>query len=73
MGTIDVISGGDGAKVEPDGTFEHHMQSGDYTLEVWEFAPPEPDGRTSVLRKFAAANIRLTDADLDGIEIHIPS
>jgi hypothetical protein len=73
MGTIDVIGGGGGTKMEPDGTFEHHVQSGDYILEVWEFAPPEPDGRTSVLRKFASANIRVTDADLDEIEIHIPS
>lgn len=73
MGTIDVIGGGGGAKMEPDGTFEHHVQSGEYTLEVWECAPPEPDGRTSVLRKFASANIRVTDTDLDGIEIHIPS
>jgi hypothetical protein len=73
MGTIDVIGGGGGPKMEQDGTFEYHVQSGDYTVEVWEFAPPEPDGRTSVLQKFASANIRVTDADLDGIEIHIPS
>jgi hypothetical protein len=73
MGTIDVIGGCGGAKMEQNGTFEYHVQSGDYTVEVWEFAPPEPDGRTSVHRKFASANIRVTDADLDGIEIHIPS
>lgn len=73
MGTIDVIGGGGGPTVGQDGTFEHQVQSGDYAVEVWEFAPPEPDGRTSVLRKFAATNIRVTNADLDGIEIRISS
>jgi hypothetical protein len=73
MGTIDGIGGGGGPKVGQDGTFEHQVQSGDYAVEVWEFAPPEPDGRTRVLRKFAATNIRVTNADLNGIEIHIPS
>jgi hypothetical protein len=73
MGTIEVIGGGGGPQMEQDGIFEHQVQSGDYVVEVWEFSPPEPDGRTSVLRKFAATNIRVTNADLDGIEIHIPS
>lgn len=73
MGTIEGIGGGSGPKMEQDGTFEHPVQSGDYSVEVWEFAPPEPDGRTSVLRKFASTNIRVSDADLDGIEIHIAS
>jgi hypothetical protein len=73
MGTIDGVGGSGGPKVEQDGTFEHQVQSGDYAVEVWEFAPPGPDGRTKVLRKFAATNIRVTDANLDGIEIHIPS
>jgi hypothetical protein len=73
MGTIDVIGGSGGSKMGQDRTFEHQVQSGDYAVEVWEFAPPEPDGRTSALRKFAATNIRVTNTDLDGIEIHIPS
>jgi hypothetical protein len=73
MGTIDVIGGSGGSRVGQDGSFEHQAQSGDYTVEVWEFAPPEPDGRTSALRKFAATNVRVTTADLDGIEIHISS
>jgi hypothetical protein len=73
MGTIDVIGGGGGPKVEQDGTFDCQVQSGDYSVEVWEFSPPEPDGRTSVLRKLADANLRVTDADLYGVEIHIPS
>ncbi|MGF7183898.1 hypothetical protein [Tunturiibacter psychrotolerans] len=73
MGTIDGVGGSGGPKVEQDGTFEHQVQSGDYAVEVWEFAPPGLDGRTKVLRKLAATNIRVTDADLDGIEIHIPS
>jgi hypothetical protein len=73
MGTIDGVGGSGGPEVEQDGTFEHQVQSGDYAVEVWEFAPPEPDGRTRVLRKFAAANLRVTDADLYGVAIHIPS
>lgn len=75
MGTIDVIGGGGGPKVQQDGTFEHHVQSGDYTIEVWESAPPEPNGRSSVIRKFATTktNIRVNNADLDGIEIRIVS
>jgi hypothetical protein len=73
MGTIDAIGGGGGPKVGREGTFEYQVQSGDYAVEVWEFAPPETDGRMSVLRKFAATSIRVTNADLDGIEIHIPS
>jgi hypothetical protein len=73
MGTIDVIGGSGGSKVGQDGTFEHQVQSGDYAVEVWEFAAPEPDGRTSMLRKFATTNIRVTNADLEGIEIHIHS
>ncbi len=74
MGTIDGM-GGSGSPVEPDGSFKHQLQSGDYAVEVWEFAQPEPDGRTNVLRKFATTktNIRVDNADLDGIEIHIVS
>jgi len=76
MGTIDILGGGGGPRVEQDGTFEYQVQSGDYSVEVWEFAPPEPDGRTRVLRSFAVTNItiiRVTNADLYGIEIHILS
>jgi len=73
MGTIDGIGGPSGPKVEQDGTFEHQVQSGDYTVEVWEFALPEPDGRTSVLRKFAGTNVRVNKVDLEGIEICISS
>ena len=73
MGTIDGVGGGGGPEVGKDGTFEHQVQSGDYSVEVWEFSPPEADGRTRMLRKFAATNIRVTNADLNGIEIHIPS
>jgi hypothetical protein len=76
MGTIDKLAGGGGPRVEQDGTFEYQVQSGDYSVEVWEFAPPEPDGRTRVLRSFAVTNItniRVTNADLYGIEIHILS
>jgi hypothetical protein len=59
--------------VGKDETFEHQVQSGNYSVEVWEFSPPEADGRTRMLRMFAATNIRVTNADLNGIEIHIRS
>jgi hypothetical protein len=59
--------------VGKDGNFEYQVQSGDYSIEVWEFSPPEADGRTRMLRKSAATNIRVTNADLNGLEIHIRS
>jgi hypothetical protein len=59
--------------VEQDGTFESQVQSGAYSLDVREFSPPEPDGRTRMLRKLATANMRVTTGDLYGVEIHIPS
>jgi Carboxypeptidase regulatory-like domain len=73
MGTIDGVGGGAGALVEPDGTFESQVQSGVYSLDVCEFSPPEPGGRTRMLRKLATANIQVTNADLYGVEIQIPS
>jgi hypothetical protein len=73
MGTIDGVGGGAGALVEKDGTFESQVQSGVYSLDVCEFSPPEPDGRTRMLRKLATANIRVTTGDLYGVEIQIPS
>jgi carboxypeptidase family protein len=73
MGTVDGICGGAGALVEPDGTFESRVQSGVYSLDVCEFSAAEPGGRTRMLQKFATANIQVTNADLYGVEIHIPS
>jgi hypothetical protein len=72
MGTIDASGWGGAALLEKDGTFECQVQSGVYSVEVCEFSPPEPDGRTRMLRNFAATNIRVTNADFSGIEIHIP-
>ncbi len=73
MGTIDASGWGGGALLERDGTFECQVQSGVYSVEVCEFSPAEPDGRTRMLRNLATTNIRVTNADLSGIEIHIPS
>jgi hypothetical protein len=73
MGTIDGVGGGGGPKVEQDGSFEYQAQSGAYSVEVCEFSPLDPDGRSRMLRKLATASIRVTNADLDGIEIYIPS
>jgi hypothetical protein len=73
IGTLDGVGGRGGASVQQDGTFEYRAQSGVYSAEVCEFLPPEPGGRAHMLRKFATANIRVTNADLYGVEIHIPS
>jgi hypothetical protein len=72
MGTIDGAGWGGGALLEKDGTFECQVQSGVYSVEVCEFSPPEPGGRTHMLRKFAATNIGAINANLCGVEIHIP-
>lgn len=73
MGTIDGVGGSGGPMVDQDGTFEYQAQSGVYSVEVCEFSPLDPDGRSRMLRKLATASIRVTNADLDGIEIYIPS
>ncbi len=73
MGTIDGVGWGGGALLEKDGTFECQVQSGVYSVEVCEFSPPEAGGRTHMLRKFAATNIGVINANLYGVEIHIPS
>jgi hypothetical protein len=73
MGTIDGTGWGGGALLEKDGTFECQVQSGVYTVEVCEFSPPEPGGHARMLRKHATANIRVTTADIYGVEIHIPT
>jgi len=54
-----------------DGTFEHVALPGRYSIEVCEFSPPEPDGRTRMLRRFGKATINVAEADLDGVEIQI--
>jgi hypothetical protein len=71
MGTIDGVGGGAGALVEPDGSFESQVQPGAYSLDVCEFSPPEPGGRTRMLRKLASATIQVATADLHGVEIRI--
>jgi hypothetical protein len=73
MGTIDGVGWGGGALLEKDGTFECQVQSGAYSVEVCEFSRPEAGGRTRMLRKFAATNIGVINANLYGVEIHIPS
>jgi hypothetical protein len=71
IGAIDSVGGGSGSTVRPDGTFEHVALSGRYSIEVCEFSPPEPDGRTRMLRRFGKATINVAEADLDGVEIQI--
>lgn len=70
FGTIDQIGGGGGPMVQPDGTFEHQLQRGRYSAEVWEFGEPTPDGRSTVLRRFGSpVTLTVADEDLSGVEI----
>jgi hypothetical protein len=71
MGTIEGVGGGGGPEVGEDGTFECLLQTGAYSVEVCEFSLPETTGRTQMLRRFVTTSIQVTDADLDGIEIHL--
>ena len=59
--------GSAGSKVNPDGTFEGHAQPGRYRLSVWEMAPPQPNGYTRLIRKFASVEITVGDLDVEGI------
>jgi hypothetical protein len=63
--------GGAGAAVQADGNFEYAALPGCYSLEICEFSPPEPDGRTHMLRRFGKSTINVAEADLDGVEIQI--
>jgi len=71
IGAIDSVGGAGGPTVRSDGTFEHVVLRGRYLIEVCEFSPPEPDGRTRMLRRFGKATINVPEADLDGVEIQI--
>lgn len=71
MGTIETISGIVGSPVQQDGTFEHQLQSGNYHVEVWEHAPPEPNGSTRIVRTFLVTSIQIINNDLCGLEIPI--
>jgi hypothetical protein len=73
MGTIDGVGGSGGPPVGQDGTFEHQVQPGIYSIEVCEFSPPEPDDRSRMLRKLATANIVVTNTNVYGVEINIPA
>jgi hypothetical protein len=73
IGTIDPVGGASGSTVQVDGTFECVALPGRYSIEVCEFSPPEPDGRTRMLRRFGKGTINVPEADLDGVEIQICS
>jgi hypothetical protein len=73
IGTIDPVGGASGSTVQADGTFECAALPGRYSIEVCEFSPPEPDGRTRMLRRFGKAKINVPEADLNGVEVQISS
>jgi Carboxypeptidase regulatory-like domain len=72
MGTLDPVGGGSGASVQSDGTFEYMAQPGRYTAEICEFSPPEPSGRTQMLRRLGTATLAVA-GDLAGFRIHVSS
>jgi len=72
IGTLEPVGGGSGASMQPDGTFEHVAQSGRYSVEICEFSPPEPSGRTYILRRYGTAAIAVAD-DSSGFEIQVSS
>jgi len=73
IGAIDPVGGAGGPALLADGSFEHTILRGRYSIEVCEFSPPEPDGRTRILRRFGKATIEVADADQNGFEIQISS
>ncbi len=73
VGAIDQIGGGSGAQVQPDGSFEYMAQRGRYSLEVCEFTPPEPTGRTHLVRRFGTGTITVADEGLSAVEITVSS
>ncbi len=72
VGALDHV-GGAAAAVQASGTFECATLPGRYSLEVCEFSPPEPNGRTHLLRRWGKATINVAEADLDGVEIQVSS
>jgi hypothetical protein len=71
MGAVDQVGWAGGATLRDDGTFEGLEQSGRYLAEIFEFAPPEPSGRTHLIRTLGNTTFTVGCEDLSGIEIHV--
>lgn len=72
IGAIEPV-GASGRDVRADGTLEYTVLPGRYSVEVCEFSPAEPDGRTHMFRQFGKATINVAKEDLNGVEIHVSS
>ena len=73
FGTLDEVGWAGGAVIQPDGRFEGLEQSGRYTAEVCQFAPPEPSGRTYLIHSFGSTTFTVGSEDLFGVEIRVGS
>ena len=73
LGTLDPVGWAGGAAIQSDGSFEGLEQPGNYRAEICQFAPPEPSGRTHLVRSFGSANFRLDSEDISDVKIQVGS
>jgi len=73
LGTLDPVGWAGGAVIQSDGRFEGLEQPGRYRAEICQFAPPEPSGRTHLVRSFGRATFTIAFGDLSGVEIQVSS
>jgi hypothetical protein len=73
LGTLDPIGWAGGALIQSDGSFEGLEQSGNYRVEICQFAAPEPNGRTHLVRSFGSTNFTIGSEDLSDVKIQVGS
>ena len=71
LGDLDQVGWAGQATIQPDGQFDGLEQSGRYSAEVCEFAPPEPSGSTHRVRSLGNTTFTIGSEDIFGIEIQI--
>jgi hypothetical protein len=71
LGDLDQVGWAGQATIQPDGQFDGLEQSGRYSAEVCEFAPPEPSGSTHRVRSSGNTTFTIGSEDIFGIEIQI--
>jgi hypothetical protein len=73
FGTLDPIGWAGGAVIQADGRFEGLEQPGRYHAEICQFAPPDANGSTHLIRSFGSTTFTLGSEDLFGVEIGVSS
>lgn len=73
LGTLDPVGWAGGAAIQADGTFGGLEQPGRYHAAICQFAPPEPSGRTHLIRSFGSTTFTVGSEDLFGLEIRVSS